>query len=510
MPDLSQSYHSCMRFGRHQKPTAIYSLFAFFLVVLFVMLPVCSSRIRAGQEEIFVIPVHETIDLGLAFFMKRSLSSAEQGGAEYIVLDVNTFGGRVDAAVDIRDALDKCEIPTAAYVNKRAISAGALICLATETIAMAPGSTIGAATPVGIGPGGGKLDIGEKEVSYVRAEFRATAEDNGHSPLLAEAMVDADTEIAMVFDGEDRQIVSASEAEKERESGKEVKSEVISPKGKLLTMTAEEAVKVGLAESTPETLDELIRSLGFKPSNKRVARVSWSENIVRFLTNPIVAGLLLTLGVLGIFFELQMPGWGISGSLGTLLLVLFFGGHYLAGLANFVDVLLFMIGLVLLALEIFVVPGFGVTGISGLICILVGIYLALVKRPLPRFSWEYQSLDSALITFVLFLAAIPIGIVIIWKVVPDSRFKNILVLSASERGEDGYIASDNLETLIGKSGMSLSHLRPAGRAMIAGEPMEVQTEGDFIEKDRTLKVVRVMGNKVFVAEAEKEKDEGSS
>jgi membrane-bound serine protease (ClpP class) len=509
MPNLSLPGRFPGAILHHSKPIGICLLLPVLAAFLMISFPIPSSEADDLAQTAYVIPIHDMIDLGLAFFVKRSLREAQDSGAGYIVLEVNTLGGRVDAALDIRDALDNITIPSAAYVDKRAISAGALITLATKKIAMAPGSTIGAATPVGIAPGGEKLQLGEKEVSYLRGEFRATAERNGHSPVLAEAMVDADAEAFAIFKDSGPEIVSGpassglSEAQR-----KENATEVISPKGKLLTMTADEAVRVGLAESTPASLDEFLGSLGLDPVHKTTAKISWSEHIVRFLTNPIVAGLLLTLGVLGIFFELQMPGWGISGSLGTLLLVLFFGGHYLAGLANFTDVLFFVLGLVLLGLEFFVVPGFGITGISGLVCILAGIYLALVKRPLPKFSWDYRALDSAFLTFLFAVVAIPVGIVVIWKTFPDSRLRKLIVLSASERGEDGYVASESLEALVGQSGKSLSRLRPAGRALIGGEPMEVQSEGDFIEKDTPLKVVRVMGNKVFVAS--QEEDEASS
>ncbi len=471
-----------------------------FLSIGLDLSPVSTDAADAGQNSTLVIPIHDVIDRGLAFFVKRSLEGAERDGADSIIVELNTLGGRVDAALEIRDALEASKIPITAYVNKRAISAGALICLATKSIAMAPGSTIGAATPISIGPVGEAHQLSEKEVSYVRGEFRATAERNGHSPVLAEAMVDPDTEALVVLGGNAPRVVSASEADKLRKQDEGIDLEVVSPKGKLLTMTAAEAVKVGLAGSMPASSDNLVRSLGRNPSNVRVAKISWSENFVRFLTHPIVSGLLLTLGVLGIFFELQMPGWGLSGTLGALFLLLFFGGHYLAGLASFADVLLFAIGLALLALELFVVPGFGITGISGFLFILAGIYLALVKRPIPEFSWDYQLLNNALGTFIFFAVAVTIGVVVIWKLFPESRLKRLMVLSTSEDARLGYTASENLEALVGRPGRSLTHLRPAGRAVVAGEPIEVQTEGDFIEKDRPLRIVKVVGNKVFVAE----------
>jgi membrane-bound serine protease (ClpP class) len=492
-----------------QRPSSHHKFFArLVLVSIFSMLgaglfPSYGQEAKGGI--VYVIPIQETIDLGLAFFVKRSLQAAERAGAAAVVLDVNTFGGRVDAAVEIRDALDECEIPTTAYINKRAISAGALICLATDKIAMAPGSTIGAATPVGISGPGQKMELGEKEKSYVRGEFRATAERNGHSPLLAAAMVDPDIEALLIFSDRLPRVVSRVESEEIQINEKEAKTKVVSEKGKLLTLTTSEAVEAGLAGPEADSLDSLIASLGYAPANKFVTKISWSEYIVRFLTHPVLSGLLLTFGVLGIFFELKMPGWGVSGSIGVVCLLLFFGGHYLAGLASALDLLLFAIGLILLALEIFVVPGFGLPGIAGLSCIFAGIYLAMVKRPVPEFSWDYQTLNTAMLTILCMAVAVAIGIVIIWKMAPESRLKQLMVLSASEQADLGYTASENLEALVGQSGKSLTHLRPAGKALIGDEPIKVQSQGEFIEKNSAVTVVRVAGNKVFVAETDEEK-----
>jgi membrane-bound serine protease (ClpP class) len=209
---------------------------------------------------------------------------------------------------------------------------------------------------------------------------------------------------------------------------------------------------------------------------------------------------LLTLGVLGIVFELQAPGWGISGTLGTIFLLLFFGGHYLAGLASVLDALLFAVGIALLALEIFVIPGFGIAGISGILCIFAAVYLALVKRPIPQFSWDFQQVNSALLVFFFVIVGVALGTIILWKVFPHTRLKSLLVLTQREEPALGYVAGENLDGLIGSSGISITHLRPAGKAYIGERPVEVQTQGEFIEKDRQVRVVKVMGNKVFVAE----------
>ncbi len=479
-------------------PNAFLALFVTATLVLAGMYPALTHAASDRSEKVAVIPVHGVIDLGLTYFISRSIENAERMGADAIILDLDTLGGRVDAALDIRDAIERSKTPVTAYVSRRAISAGALICLATKEIAMAPGSTIGAATPVR----GESAPVSEKEISYLRGEFRATAEHNGHSPLLAEAMVDPDVEVMGVPTDGRLRLVTAEEAEGLEKKG--IGVEVVSPKGKLLTLTAGEAERLGLASPAPETVDELVRSLGYDPENIMRADITWSERLVRFLTHPLVSALLLTLGVLGIFFELQMPGWGVSGTVGAALLLLFFCGHYLAGLAGIFDIIMFLIGLTLIAAELFIIPGFGITGISGIVCVIVSLYLALVKRPIPQTWWDYQRLNIALPTLVFSLLAVAVGSVIIWKLFPNSPMKRLLVLSTSESVREGYVASGSLEALVGQVGRSLTNLRPSGKALIRGEPIEVQTEGDFIERDRPVRVVRVAGNKVFVAEEGKE------
>jgi membrane-bound serine protease (ClpP class) len=238
-----------------------------------------------------------------------------------VVLEVNTFGGRVDAAVLIRDTLLQARVRTVAFVNKRAISAGALITLAAETIAMADGGTIGAAMPVEMGaPGAPAQPVAEKTVSYMRKEFRATAESRKRPPLLAEAMVDADVELPGVIE-----------------------------KGKLLTLTTEEALQHKLADFRADSIDAVFTFLDLVDADIRRASQTWAETLVRFLTHPVTSSLLMTLGILGILVEIRTPGLGVPGALGVASLALFFWGHWLVQLAGWEELLLVGIGLVLLA-----------------------------------------------------------------------------------------------------------------------------------------------------------------
>ncbi len=256
------------------------------LVVLALLAIFASTRAQDKRPVVYVAPIEGIIDLGLAPFVKRVLDEAAAAGAAAVVLEINTFGGRVDAAVQIRDALLNSPVRTIAFVNKRAISAGALIALASENMVMTGGATIGAATPVQMGqPGAPSESVGEKTVSYVKKEFRATAESRKRPPLLAEAMVDADVEIKGVIE-----------------------------KGKLLTLTTEEALKHKLIDHRADTLEAALEKLGIAAPEIRHASTNWAENVVRFLTHPVVSSLLITIAMLGIILEMRTPGFGIPGA----------------------------------------------------------------------------------------------------------------------------------------------------------------------------------------------------
>ena len=256
------------------------------LVMVILSVPPSAQTPRAL---VYVVPIAGIIDLGLAPFVQRVLDEAVDANAAAVILEINTFGGRVDAAVLIRDALLQARVRTVAFINKRAISAGALISLATEKIAMAEGGTIGAATPVAMGqPGAPAQPVEEKTVSYMRKEFRATAEARKRPPLLAEAMVDADVEIPGVID-----------------------------KGKLLTLTTDEALQHQVADVRANSLEAVLEFLELSGADVRLASQTWAETLVRFLTHPVVSSLLLTIGMLGIIVELRTPGLACPGSLGS-------------------------------------------------------------------------------------------------------------------------------------------------------------------------------------------------
>ena len=406
------------------------------------------------------------IDLGLAPFVERVLREATEGGAAAVILEINTFGGRVDAAVAIRDALLNSQVQTVAFVNKRAISAGALIALATEKIVMGNGGTIGAATPVQMGqPGAPAQPVEEKTVSYVRKEFRATAEARKRPPLIAEAMVDADVEIPDLIE-----------------------------KGKLLTLTTDEALKHKIAEFRADTMVEVLNQVELTGAEVRRASPNWAENFVRFLTHPIVSSLLITIGMLGIILEIRTPGFGLPGALGIGSLALFFWGHWLVQLAGWEEILLVVSGVVLLAAEIFIIPGFGVAGVLGIAALLSGLSLSLIGGGA---TWDFILKAVGRVIFSLLLALI--GSLVLLRFLPRLPFGKRLILETGLAAGEGYASPPETDrSWLGKTGTTVSPLRPSGIADVEGERVDVVSDGEFIETGAEIVVSRVDGNRIVV------------
>ncbi len=487
-----------------------------------------------------VLPIHSDINPGTSSFVRRAVMQAETRGARALVIDINTFGGRVDSATEIGDVLVHTSVPTIAYVNPRAISAGSLIALSCKSIVMADASTIGAATPVMIGPGMAQPQpTSEKEVSYMREEFRAKAEHNGYPPLLAEAMVDPDLAVGVRFVNGTPELFKIEEPAVPEQSRPESKPEqphtgmpiklssyqpnrtfgasiwpavsvteinpdnIVIDRGKLLTLSKERAIEWGLTDLTATSLDDLLKLFDLDNTTVVYLDMSWSEKLAGFLTNPILASLLLTFGFLGIFYELKMPGWGVSGTFGIVCLALFFGANYLTGLASWFEVILFIIGLVLLAAEILVIPGFGIAGISGITCLLLSLYMALVKQPIPQYSWDVSAAYNALWTLVMWGVLLVVAIVLSWKAIERTPLYAAIVQVHEERADRGFtMPTADLRDLVGREGVACSILRPTGRARIDGQTVNVVTQSEFLPKGARIRVTEVEGNRIVVVATE--------
>ncbi len=478
------------------------------LVVAGITLHFLGSQTSFPQQEpayvsttkgaVYVIPVKGVIDLGLAGFIQRVTEDAKTAQAKAVIFEIDTFGGRVDAATEISKSIGELSpTPAIAYVTERAWSAGALIALACQEIVMAPGTSIGSAEPR---VGGMEQQLAdEKAVSAIRAEFKALAEKNGHPKNLAQAMVDKDLELKYVRIRGETYILTPDEIEEKKSQFREleIKVERTNIKNdKLLNLTAEEAEELKLAGAVLPDREALLGH--FKLADYRIVETApnWSEVLVRFLTHPVVSSILLTLGSLGMIFELRMPGFGISGIIGLACLAAFFWGHYLVGLANWIEIFLFCLGVILLLLEILVIPGFGIAGISGIVLIVASIFLGLIKHP---FQIPKSELTGALNVVGYAIICAFVVILLSLRFFPQTTIWKRVVLSGSEMRNRGFRVSTR-EGYLGRRGKTLTILRPAGRAVFGEEILDVVTEGDFIEKDREVKVIKAEGNRVVVQE----------
>lgn len=421
-------------------------------LLLFVMV-FGANLVVAATPVVYAVPIRGEIEPGLAAFIARGLTLAERNNA-VLLLEINTFGGRVDAATEIKDLLFKAKVPVIAYVSERAWSAGALIALAAPQVAMAPGSSIGAAEP---------RPMDEKTVSALRAEFESTAGRAGRNPRVAGAMVDADLAI-----------------------------EGLVEKGKILTLSADDAVEWGIADVLANSRHEVLVHFGYDNYELIPLTPHWAERIARFVTTSTVSSLLLTLGFLGLIFEITTPGWGVPGTGGLIALALFFGGRYVTGLAGFEEIGLFILGILLLAMEIFVIPGFGLAGILGIIAVVVSVVLV------------FGNLQAALTSLFIALSVSIVAIILLWKRIQQGHFWQRLVLSHTESKDEGYSAPADFSHLLGHEGLTLTPLRPAGTVVIDGIRCDVVSEGGFIAENSLIEVVLLEGTRIVVREVSKE------
>ena len=425
-----------------------------------------------AEGSVYVVPIEGTIEGGLAAFISRVMEEAEAEDVSAVIFEIDTPGGALDAALVIRDAILYSDVKTIAFINPRAISAGALISLATRHIVMVEGGTIGAATAVDMQ---GKK-ASEKVISYFRNEMKATAEKTGRPPKLAEAMVDEDVDIAD-----------------------------LAPKGKLLTLTSTEAVATKIAETMITATgdgDKLQAVLAhYELDGARITRqsVNWSEQVVRWLTHPIVASLLMSLGFLGLIFEIQSPGWGVGGTIGLICLGLFFGSHLLVQLADWTEVLLFFGGVILVIADLFFIVGFGVLAVPGVILMIAGLFLSLMGRP-ELWTWESVGIGARPLLLAFLTTVLIAGVML--KMLPRTSAWKWLVLQEEERSDAGYIATGKHEALLGKEGVAFTPLRPSGTGLIDGRRVNVAADGEFIDRDSRITVVEVEGNRIVVRKSE--------
>jgi membrane-bound serine protease (ClpP class) len=421
-----------------------------------------------AQKKVYLAHIESEIEPGLAPYITRVVNEAEKNNAAAIVFKINTLGGRVDAAVQIVDAIMSSKVLTIAFIDHRAISAGAFIALSNRKIVMVRGGTIGAATVV---DAQGKK-VGEKYQSFMRGQMRSVAEKNGRRVDICQGMVDERITVPGIVDST-----------------------------QLITLTTDEALKYGIADTTAPYLADVLKIYNLENAQVIDIKSNWAEDVVKFLNNSIVVSVLLMIGFVGLFVEIKTPGWGMAGTAGVLALLLFFGSSYILDLASGLDIILFVLGVILLALEIFVIPGFGIAGISGIILIFVSLFMALIGGGLPYVDGDMISRAIIQLGGSLLVSIIVIALII--KYLPKSTIFNRLILAEDEKANKGFVSSKSLRKLVGLEGIALSTLRPAGMADFKGEKIDVVADGDYVQQGSKLKVLRVEGSKVVVREIKK-------
>lgn len=472
---------------------AVRRIVALALILLGTLMPVFADGISAQTEPsdppVYIVSITGTIDLGLAPYLARVIEEAEDAGSPAVILEIDTPGGRLDAVLQMQDTLLDAEIRTIAFVNRTAFSAGALIAIAAEEIYMVPGAVMGAATPV---DGAGET-ASEKIVSAVRKTFKTTAEVRGRDPLVAEAMVDPDIAI-----------------------------EGLVASGELLTLTTAEAQTWGYADGVVANRAELLQAAGLDGWPLRETSPVLAERVVRFITDPVVAGLLITAAILLIIGDFFVEGFGVVGAIGLALLAIFFWGHMLAGLAGWEDAALVALGLVLIGVEVFVIPGFGVAGIAGIAALAGGFWLAMVGRDIRT----PEATERAGWAVALALLAAVAGTIALLVLLPNVRRGGGLILRSNvsdgpavdarrprgwirlfgggaelERGSEPTLASGppvRTKTLKGAHGTATTDLRPSGHAEINGRQVDVVTAGEYIAIGTPIAVVADDGYRCLV------------
>lgn len=429
------------------------------ILSLFLLISITIS----AQEKVYYANIEGDIDLGLAPYIKRVVKEAETNFASAIIFRINTFGGRVDAATQIKDAILNSKVKTIAFIDKRAISAGALIALSCEKIVMVPGASMGASTVVD--QTGQKQS--EKYQSYMRSEMRATAEKNGRRTDIAQGMVD---ETIIIPDIKDDST-------------------------KLVTLTSEEALKYKMADTVLTNIDQVKETFGLQNAELVTLDSNWAEDFVRFVNNPIISSLLIMLGLIGLYTEIKTPGWGLAGTMGVISLAIFFGAGYILELASIIEILMFVIGVVLLVIEIFVIPGFGIFGILGILLMVGSLFLGLLS--------DFEMIDWSIISIAIIQLGLTflftfIVIFLLLRFLPKTEMWGKLILNEQVAARSGYAAKPDFAHLIGQEGIAFTDLRPSGTALINGNRIDVVTEGDYIKNGSRIKVKSAEGSKVVV------------
>ncbi len=438
----------------------------FIFSLLFLLSAALTVKAEPQSRKVFMFAIQDQIGPAAWRTVKTAIREAEAAQSDILLLHLNTYGGQVDMADSIRTALLSSKMKTVVFIDHNAASAGALIAIACDRIYMQQGGSIGAASVVNQT---GEV-MPEKYQSYMRSLMRATAEVKGRNASIAEGFVDPELEI-----------------------------DSIKPKGKVLTFTTREAIRYGFCDGQAVNVAEVLKAEapdGYTLTEKQLTLL---DKLIGFLINPAVSGVLILLIIGGIYFELQSPGIGFALLVAVVAAVLYFAPLYLEGLAENWEIILFVVGVLLIILELFVIPGFGVIGIAGIICMVCGLAFSMVMNDYFNFTLSGTNavMNSFLVVILALIGAIVVS-VMLGRNLLKSRLFQRMVLQDEQLSSDGYTIAQPVSSLKGEHGLAITDLRPSGKIEINGIRYDALSEDGFISKGDEVMVTRHETMSIFV------------
>ncbi len=437
-------------------------------IILVVSILSAASAFQ-DSTKVLLVKIDAEIDPRMNRYTELALDRAKEINANLILIEMDTYGGAVNDADDIRTRFLNSEIPIWVFINKDAASAGALISIACDSIFMAPGASIGAATVVVGGSGEAAPD---KYQSYMRSMMRSTAEAKGRNPKIAEAMVDENIDL-----------------------------DTIAPAGTVLTFSTSEAIYYGFCEGERNSVADVLERCGFGDYELVEFELSSTEKIIRVFLNPFISGILILVIIGGIYFELQTPGVGFPLAAAIIAMVLYFVPYYLNGLAENWEIIIFFVGVILIMLEVFVIPGFGVAGISGITLVVFSLILVMLNN--DNFDFSFVKFADFLVAAATTISAIVLGILALFfggvKFTETKAFKRVALVGVEDR-EKGYTSRFYEQKFLGKKGTAYTVLRPSGKILIDNEIYDAYTRGEYIEKGKEVVVIDESGTSFKVKE----------
>jgi membrane-bound serine protease (ClpP class) len=474
-----------------------------YVGLFFVLGLICVTQsVGQSQRTVYVAPITGTVDQGMTGFVDRVYRETSGDPDALVVLEIDTFGGMVDSALEIVDTMIKLPPErTIAFVENKAISAGALIALSCGDLVMKPATTIGDCAPISYTQEGVEM-LGEKFQSPIRAKFRALAKRNGYPETLAEAMVTPEKEVYAVEIAGERIFMDAQEYEDltPEEKNAVASKKTVVAEGELLTMDAAEALDLGFSRMTASSIPDMLNQMGIKEYKIIRIEESWSEAMVRFI--GMISPVLIIIGLGALYVEMKAPGFGLPGILGVTCLAIVFLNQYMVGLADYTELLIILAGLLLMGVEVFVIPGFGIAGLAAILCIAVGLVLSFQDFVIPDPSIPWQSdvlMHNTIVVLGSFTAAFFIGLFLLRFVLPylsKGREGPFLTSTLKDAHAD---SSETGRVKPGDRGIALTFLRPAGKADINQDLFDVVSESEFIEQGTAIVVSAVKGNRIIVS-----------